>query len=258
MARVVSENTLPYKATKENIEKLLDAVVKKQRNEQEIKAIYSGGKYEECKRTLITLELISKDMELTEQGRNIYYSNQGERELEWYKVIRNYKPYENFIEYLMNNKSDDIIEIDAEDVKAYWGKNSYGASDINIQEGVRTFGNILEISNLGKLIKGTNKTNTRLHIDLNKIRKIQSQSEVNINNDIEEDIENKEDLLESKKELIEDNITHNELLIEDPNKIYCLEDKKKNVPNINIDVNMTDWDIDKIERVVEILNKFYK
>lgn len=263
MARVVSENTLPYKATKENIEKLLEAVVKKQKNEQEIKAIYSGGKYEECKRTLITLELISKDMELTEQGRNIYYSNQNEKELEWYKVIRSYKPYDNFIEYLINNKNDEIVEIDAEEVKAYWGKNSYGASDINIKEGVRTFGNILEISNLGKLIKGTNKTHTRLQIDLKKIRNIQNQLKFATNNDISvenKDIEakDKEDLYEPKEELIKDDIIKNEPLIEDYNKNFYLEENRKRVPNINIDVNMTDWDIEKIEKVVEILNKFYK
>lgn len=92
MARNVNENTLPYKTTKENLEKLLEAVVKRQKNEQEIRAIYSGGKYEECKRTLITLELINKDMELTEIGRNVYYSNQEEKNLEWYKVIERYKP----------------------------------------------------------------------------------------------------------------------------------------------------------------------
>lgn len=259
MARVVSENTLPYKATKENIEKLLDAVVKKQRNEQEIKAIYSGGKYEECKRTLITLELINKEMELTEQGRNIYYSNQNEKEVEWYKVIKNYKPYENFIEYLINNRNDDLVEIDAEDVKSYWGKNSYGASDINIQEGVRTFGNILEISNLGKLIKGTNKTNTRLQIDLKEIRRIQNQPVLTNKENVEEDhkdekIKDKEEnMYEAKEELLPNNFSVQDL----ENKAY-VEENKKIAPNINIDVNMTDWDIDKIEKVVNILSRFYK
>lgn len=259
MARVVSENTLPYKTTKENIEKLLAAVVKKAKNEPEIKAIYSGGKYDECKRTLITLELINKDMELTEQGKNVYYSNQEERNKEWYMVIKNYKPYENFIQYLINSKSEDVLEIDAEEVKAYWGRNSYGASGINIQEGVRTFGNILEIANLGKMIKGTNKTNTRLQIDLKSIRKFQNQT----NDEPEKHKELKQvessNYNEEENEIIKNNLIKKENDINIPNKDnVLLEEKRKDVPNINIDVNMTDWEIDKIEKVVEILSKFYK
>lgn len=260
MAKILRENTLPYKTTKENIQKLLEAVVKKSKNEQEIKAIYSGGKYEECKRSLIILNLISKDLELTDQGRNIYYSNQEEKEKEWYKVIKEYKPYENFIEYLINNKNDAQIEIDAEEVKAYWGKNSYGASDVNIQEGVRTFGNILEISNLGKMIKGTSKAKTRLQINLDKIKKLQEQLE----NDIEENKEinaDKEYLKdEEKKEIIKKELPKNDIALEKTDEIdnVCVENSKKNVPNINIDVNMTEWDVEKIEKVVEILNRFYK
>lgn len=158
--------SLPYCANKENIDKLLNAIKHKEGNEDSIKAVFGKGKYLEVKRSMLTFNVITEDMKLTDLGRRIIYSNENEVNKCWYEIITNYKPYEEFIQYFKVNNKSNTSEVDAEEIKKFWGRCSYGSSENNRSDAVPTFGSIVELAGIGEYKIGRRKQPSRIIFEL--------------------------------------------------------------------------------------------
>lgn len=227
----VKKEALPYNTTKENVKKLIDAVKLKEGAEESIKSYFGKGKYVDTKRTLQTFGVISEDMTLTEKGRIIAYSSDDVVENEWFKIMMNYAPYEEFIQsYRINNKNgNNSIELD--DIKKFWGLRNYGSSDNNRNEALTTFAYMIVMSGIGEFIIGRRKNPSRIVIDTKKIEEKLSanQNDVNTTNSTITE--------ESKKS---DNTVQNEFIKDDSseNQNEISEtDTKKDFYTINIPID---------------------
>lgn len=228
----VKKEALPYNTTKENVKKLIDAVKLKEGAEESIKSYFGKGKYIDTKRTLQTFGVISEDMTLTEKGRIIAYSSNDIVEDEWFKILMNYAPYEEFIQsYRINNKNgNNSIELD--DIKKFWGLRNYGSSDNNRNEALTTFAYMIVMSGIGEFIIGRRKSPSRIVIDTKKIEEklTLNQNGVNtINNTITAE-ENKKSENVVQNEFIKDDISENQNEIPET-------DTKKDFYTINIPID---------------------
>lgn len=236
---------LPIGANKDNVEKLLEAIKRKSGDEKGINATYGGAQFASVKRALDTLGLI-KDYTLTELGRNIMYStDETEKKGAYLKAIMSYEPYEYCLNYLAQSKCGK--EIKASDVKNYWGKNNYGSSERNREDAFPIFACFLELAGIGELIIGRRGNESRINcsVELDKII-----NEYDINRKIRTEESQSESMLSVDK-----GISH-EPVVEMPMTSKEIECDSKftsethinsiKQPIVNINVDMSDWDIEKI------------
>lgn len=239
---------LPIGANKENITKFLDAVKRKSGDEKGINAIYGGAQFGAVRRTLEALGLI-KDYALTELGKEIMYSNNADNIQELYfKAIMQYQPYEYCLTFLSQSITNN--EIKATDVKNFWGKNNYGTGERNREDAFSTFVCFLELAGIGQFTIGRRGNESRLtcHIDLkSKIDNFNIQNEMsgqeNGGNVTNEDIT-----------MLHNDTTLGNLLVQPKSEIehYSIPQvhsatNLKYQPTININVDMSDWENEKIE-----------
>lgn len=237
--------TLPVGANKDNVEKLLEAIKRKSGDEKGINATYSGAQFANVKRALETLGLI-KDYTLTDLGKNILYStDEKEKEAAFLKAIMSYEPYEYCLNYLAQSKCGK--EIKASDVKNYWGKNNYGSSERNREDAFPIFACFLELAGIGELIIGRRGNESRINctIELDKIinefdtnrefKMQQSQTESTLS----------VDKSNSHEPIVQMTMTSNEIDY-DPKFAPETYVNLKKQPIVNINVDMSDWNIEKI------------
>ena len=189
------KKSLPYFATKENVMKLIEATKLKEGVEESIRSFFGKGKYQDTKRALQAFGVISDDMKLTDIGRIIAYSSEEEAEKEWFKIIMNYPPYEEFIQsFRINNKNgNDSIEL--EEVKRFWGLRNYGSSDNNRNDALTTFAYFIVMAGIGEFKIGRQKNPSRIVIAKDKleqkIKLVLSNNEEETNNARNEEDEDK-------------------------------------------------------------------
>lgn len=210
--------SLPYLTTKENVKKLIEATKLKEGAEESIRSFFGKGKYADTKRTLQSFNVISEDMKLTEIGRTIAYASEEDAENQWFKIVMNYPPYEEFVQSFRVNYKEGNDSIDLEEVKRFWGLREYGSSDNNRSDALTTFAYFIVMSGIGEFKIGRHKNPSRIIIWKNrleeKIQLINDNSSnynqnTNVNENIEEkhneSIENNERDNSSEKEIIESN-----------------------------------------------------
>lgn len=236
------DKTLPYGTSGDSVLKLLDAIKKKQGDEKGIRAIYSGGKFDSTRKSLEILGII-EGLNLLPVGKElIYETNESKRQATFLKVILNYPPYEYFLTYIHQNMSSDETDIDL--IKNFWGRNDYGSSPNNRDEAVSVFCNFIALAGVGEYIVGRRGKNSRIkwssnvpQIIENFMAKLPQQSDEVENDNADTVIEKADISLENREKTLS-----SESLSVNDNLIGTI----KIIPNISINVDMSEWDTEKI------------
>lgn len=249
-----NDKTLPYGTSWENILKLLEAIKKKQGDEKGIRAVFTGAKIDATRKTMETLGLVS-GFDFKQMGKELAYETNEEKRKEIFlKVILSYQPYELFLSRL--NEKDFSEETDIEEVKNFWGKHDFGASPNNRNEAANVFGSFIQLSGLGEFITGRRGKATRIKWDSEAkklIDGILNSSPLPQKQQVEENqsVYTPEAEIEKPLQVIEnqnkDSIISHDFPEINKQNVHSL----KIIPNITINVDMTQWNIDKI-------NAFFK
>lgn len=243
---------LPLGANRDNVEKLLEAVKRKSGDEKGINATYGGAQFSSVKKALDTLGLI-KDYTLTDLGRNIMYSTDDtERKNAYLKAIMSYEPYEYCLNYLAQSKCGK--EIKASDVKNYWGKNNYGSCERNREDAFSTFACFLDLAGIGELTIGRRGNESRINcsVELDKIiNEFDTIKDTNFEKSKEELVPD-EAGGDSCDAVTERNIASN-VISREHSITPEIHVNPKIQPVVNINVDMSDWDIEKITEFFKAL-----
>lgn len=271
----VAEETLPYNTTEEDILSLVNAVKKKQGNNQAIKEVYGKtSNFETSKKTLETVGILDDALNFTCEGREFAYEeNQEKRQFLLLRQLLKYAPYGNFLLHICHR--DDLSETTLETLKNYWGKHNYGVSANNREDAAVVFGHFMTLTGLGKLTFGRRGKQSRIEWNLNIKSRIDEANEDNIDDksakysesNVVVEIQNQpEDTVIfdrqssiTKSQTVDYCILPNNDISEKSHN--CNDDNAHQVSKlttlqeqnikININIDMTTWDIDKI-------NAFFK
>ncbi|MEC2346654.1 hypothetical protein P9H28_21500 [Paenibacillus barengoltzii] len=247
-----NDKTLPYGTSWENILKLLEAIKKKQGDEKGIKAVYTGAKIDATRKAMETLGLV-KGFNFEKMGKELAFEINEEKKKEIFlKVILNYQPYELFLSRL--SEEDFVRETDIEEVKSFWGKHDFGASQNNRNEAANVFGSFIQLSGLGEFITGRRGKTTRIKWNPDAKKLIDETIKIlDASSTQEQQIEHPQ-LNDLSKEETQKVVKAIENQIKEPlidnqssNLMQSNGHSLKISPNITINVDMTDWEIDKIQ-----------
>lgn len=238
------DNTLPYGTSGDSMLKLLDAIKKKQGDEKGIRAIYSGGKFDSTRKSLEVLGIID-GLNLLPIGKELAFeTNETKKQDVFLKTILNYPPYEYFLTYI--HQAGYSEETDIELVKNFWGRNDYGSSPNNRDEGVSVFCHCIELAGLGEYVVGRRGKTSRIKWSPNTRIKIESAMGA-LPQAVSEEPEGGEDLPVCEHVITRVNES-------EPTSAGSIakngEDnffnKIRIAPNITINVDMSEWDTEKI------------
>lgn len=249
-----SEYVLPYGTTADNIAKLLDAIKNKHGDDKGIKATYSGSKYETTQAALEALGIIS-GLTLTSLGKSIAFeADESKKKKAFLKAVLGYAPYEYFLSYITQGTPP--AETELETLKNYWGRNNYGTAN-NRSEAAPVCFSILQLAGLGEYIIGRKGKNTRF-VWVENYAEIIKQTKQDDGSSAEEE---KAPLPPEvtfqtnggnpkPTELDEHNLAP---MSNAPSIIY--KHASAIIPtNIEIKVDMTEWDLEKISAFLKIIN----
>ncbi|MCO7126067.1 hypothetical protein NIE88_09790 [Sporolactobacillus shoreicorticis] len=252
----ISSNSLPAYTTVENILSLIETLKRKNKNEDEVKAIFNKGDsaYTNTKSSLRTFGFIENgSFEFTEYGREIAYSQGEDKKGGIVRILKKYRPYEVFLSGL--SQKDDVMQTEIEEIVNFWGKAGYGSTQRNLEDGAKLFMSIIDYSKFGKYIIGRGKNSTRIEWVSNikeKIEELADETDKDSSADPTEIIDSKEtnvnELSLEEKEPHEDTATASSLNENDTDsninkKLVSIA----SMPNITISVDMSNWPEDKIK-----------
>ena len=249
------EAILPYGTTSDNIVKLLDAIKNKQGDEKGIKAVYTGSKFDSTQAALETLKIIS-GINLTDIGKSIVFeSDDTKKKTAFLNAVLAYPPYEYFLSYITQSAPVAETEIDA--LKNFWGKNNYGTAN-NRSEAAPVCFSIFQLAGLGEYVIGRKGKSTRFiwKEDFTDIIKRTQISTVDSPADQETFLESGNDVptVEYDNTSITDNGNTEKAASITPNVIYPTTRICSIIPtNLEIKVDMTEWELDRIEKFFEII-----
>ena len=247
-------NVLPYGTTADNIVKLIDAIKNKQGDEKGIKATYSGAKIETTQATLETLGIIS-GLELSPLGKSIAFeSDEVKKKNSFLKAVLGYAPYEYFLSYIGQSAPPSETELEA--LKNYWGKNSYGATANNRSEAAPVCFSIFQMAGLGEYIIGRKGKNTRFvwnenYADMIKYAQQDNTSDNEKSKASPENIPQVDAQSETTPEM------DKRPLKLKPDGVSSISTHQVNsiIPaSIEIKVDITEWDLDKIIAFFKVIN----
>jgi len=156
-------SSLPAYTTMENMLKLIEALRRKNNDEEEVKPIFGmcDFTFRNTKSVLRRFGIIEEsNMDFTDVGRQIAYAeNDEERRNIMYSIIMNYPPYKCLL-LNIDAKKEQQTELDS--IIAFWGKNGYGSSERNRKQGAALFANIIKYVGFGKFIRGHGKFPSRI------------------------------------------------------------------------------------------------
>ncbi|USD83472.1 hypothetical protein M5E02_03355 [Bacillus safensis] len=248
-----NDQTLPYGTSWENILKLLEAIKKKQGDEKGIRAVFTGAKIDNTRKTMETLGLVS-GFDFKQMGKELAYeTNDEKRKQIFLKVILSYQPYELFLSRL--DDKDFFEETELEEVKNFWGKHDFGVSPNNRNEAANVFGSFIQLSGLGEFITGRRGKPTRIQWNSEAKKLIDS-----ILNDLSSPQE--QIVEEIQPDYIPETKSDSPIVFTEQDEDLLINQAQpklnkqngcslKVTPNITINIDMTDWDIDK-------MNAFFK
>lgn len=245
-------SALIYAITKENINRLINSIKLKAGKEDAIREIFGKGKFIDTKRALISFNLINEEFQFTAEGRKVAYGDVNETQRVWFNTINAYDPYSNYIQSLLvSTKINEIETVNVEDIINYWGMHDYGTSANNRREAVSSFAAFVELAGIGEYKIGRHGAQSRITFFIEKIKEKMNKNDIESEIDVTTEYQEKqvnnmsevfEGLNENEDEKIPENINsyRNNLKIND------------NV-TININIDMSNWQIDDIERILNIL-----
>lgn len=275
------EETLPYGANSEDITKLIEAIKIKQGNDKGIQQVYGKPNIENSRKVLKAIGISSDGLNFSNEGKKYAYeTNNHKKEIILLKLLLQYPAYEYF---LLNISNEELSETSLEEIKNYWEKNDYGTSEYNRNDASSTFARLIELAGLGSFKLGRKGKLSRIEWRENAkslIRDIHSKLSIK-DTKIEENVNKLDDketpsqfsIIQLKNEIEntkeEENNTYTygnnqetELVREVLGKSLsnCHEQKNLNLPEIkvSVDVNMTDWDIDKIVSFFKATKETFK
>lgn len=253
-----NNNNLPAYTTVENILSLIDTLKRKNKNEDEAKAIFGkgGSAYINTKSALRAFSLIENEsLDFTNEGREVAYSQGSNKKIEIIKILKNYPPYEVFLFSLL--KKDDVTKTEIDEIVNFWGKAHYGSTQRNMEDAAKLFMSIIDFIEFGKYVIGRGKNSTRIEWATDIKAKISSLSQEATRNPI---VEPETTTNSQEKETIEASIVDTSSVEEgeeNPPAVSISDEKnvsliKKplsavNMPNISINVDMSDWSDEKVK-----------
>lgn len=157
------ESSLPAYTTIENILKLIDALRRKNNNEEEARPLFGMGDtaFSTTKSVLRKFKIIEEsNTDFTATGRQIAYAgNDEERKKIILEVIKEYPPYEALLHNIAEKREP---ETDINYIVSFWRKFNYGSTERNRKDAATLFGNIVEYIGFGTFKKGRGKHPTRI------------------------------------------------------------------------------------------------
>ena len=249
-------NSLPSGTTVENLLKLIEVLVKNNKNEESIKALFGLGDsvYGRTKSALKSFGIIENDShEFTPIGRDIAYSGEDDKKAELVKIVICYEPYKLVLDSILTSRNDTEIT-DINTIKNLWGKADIGSGDRNRNDGTTLFMTVVDYIGIGKYVVGRGSNPTRIEWvediktkinSLNKEIPIAVQKE----NTSQQDRDTTEaDVINTAPVEEEQEVNIPDVVAEDRNdKITKKPFRAVSFPNITINVDMSDWSDEKIK-----------
>ena len=245
-------NALIYAITKENINRLINSIKLKEGKEDSIREIFGKGKFIDTKRALLSFNLINDEFQFTAEGRKVAYGDATQTQEVWFNTVNTYPPYSNYIQSLLvNPKTNEIETVNVEDIINYWGMHDYGTSANNRREAVSSFAAFIELAGIGEYKIGRHGAQSRITFFLEKIKE-----KINTNNTefkAKEITDQQEKQIDNIQETFECSNEDRYRKVEE--KISsCRNDLKLNDNiTININIDMSNWNIDDIEKILKLL-----
>lgn len=247
-------SALIYAITKENINRLINSIKLKAGKEEAIREIFGKGKFIDTKRALISFKLINEEFQFTAEGRKVAYGDVNETQRVWFNTINTYDPYSNYIQSLLvSTKINEIKTVNVENIINYWGMHDYGTSANNRREAVSAFAAFVELAGIGEYKIGRHGAQSRITFFIEKIKK--KMNENNIESKIDVTTEYQEKQVNNKPKVfkcLNENEDEDEKILENINS-YRNNLKINDNVTININIDMSNWQIDDIEKILNIL-----
>lgn len=245
------QESLLYYVTKENVNKLIQAVKMKPGNENDIKTSFGKGKYLQARKALITLKILDDTMQFTDIGRDIAYDSPNVQEL-WFGIIMKYKPYESYINsYIINHKGTN--DVDTTDIQNFWGRNGFGNSEQNRKDATPTFAAFLELAGIGEFTIGRRGNSSRILINYTKLDENIKKFN-NSNNIIQKDAMEK--TIKEINETVDLNLSNQSNITntaEDNLNSSISNHNNFSNATININIDMSTWTEESVIRALEII-----
>lgn len=248
----VLDVTLPYKADDRDVLKLIEAIKRKPDNEKAIKDIYNKSNFENSKKTLEILGVLDEQLSFSAEGKQLAIErDNNQREKLFLKVLLRYPPYGHYLESIF--QGDNLSATDTESIKDYWWKHNYGSSTSNRDDGVVTFGKLIQLAGLGKFVIGRRGQPSRIEWNptakslIDAIYTSETHEETSTEQAANNDF-NQANSIDSAS------ISNNHLLNTQVSTVehkgideyYLKGATPKVIPSIAINVDMSEWDTDKI------------
>lgn len=265
MSKSVSKtgsNSLPSGTTVENLLNLINVLIKNNKNEESVKALFGlgGSAYSNTKSALKSFGIIENDsLSFTPIGRDIAYSGEDDKKEEVTKIVKCYEPYELVLNSILTSRNDTKMT-DIDSIKNLWGKADFGSGNRNRNDGATLFMSIIEYIGLGKYVIGRGSNPTRIEW----AEKIKDR--INSLNQSSPTVVQKEDTNKKVQDTIEASVIdtapvedEQEEQEEQEQNIPDVVANERNVklikkpisavsfPSITINVDMSDWSDEKIK-----------
>ncbi|MEA4963810.1 hypothetical protein [Lutispora sp.] len=252
-----SNNNLPAYTTVENLFNLINVLKKNNKNEESIKALFGLGDsaYRNTKSALKAFGIIENDsLDFTDIGREIAYSGEDNKKEEMTRIVKCYEPYELVLNSIVTSRTDTkVTEIDT--IKNLWGRADFGSGDRNRNDGATLFMSVIDYIGFAKYVigRGSNPTRIEWAPDIkNKINSLNQDSPI---------VEQEENTNSNGKDTIEasivDTATVEEEQEENSSTVNIVDERNVkpiekpvsavSLPNVTINVDMSDWSDEKIK-----------
>lgn len=245
-------NALIYAITKENINRLINSIKLKAGKEDAIREIFGKGKFIDTKRALLSFNLINDEFQFTAEGRKVAYGDANQTQEVWFNTVNTYPPYSNYIQSLLvSTKTNEIETVNVEDIINYWGMHDYGTSANNRREAVSSFAAFVELAGIGEYKIGRHGAQSRITFFLEKIKE-----KINANNiefKAKEIIDQEEKQIDNIQETFECSNENQDRKVEEKISSYRNDLKLNDNVTININIDMSNWNIDDIEKILKLL-----
>lgn len=256
-------NSLPSGTTAENLLNLINVLKKNNRNEESVKALFkmSSTVYNKTKAALRAFGIIeNKNLDFTaDVGRDIAFSGEDNKKDVMLRIVKRYEPYELVLNSIETSRTETKFT-DIDTIKNLWGRASYGSGDRNRNDGATLFMGIIDYIGFGKYFMGRGNNPTRIEWISDITEKINSLNQSSPIVEQKDDANTKvQDTIEARvidtvpaEEEQEYQDEHEEntpaVIIADERNIKTIGKPTSAVslPNIMINVDMSDWSDEKI------------
>jgi len=249
----VLDKTLPYKTDDQDVLRLIEAIKRKPDNEKAIREVYNKANFETSRKTLEILSILDERLSFSAEGKELAIEkDDNQREKLFLKFFLRYPPYGHFLESISHN-GDLSSTTDTESIKDYWWKHNYGSSTSNREDGIVTFGKLVQLAGLGKFITGRRGQPSRVEWNQNAKSLIDAACSSETNEQIlEEGIDSDfNQITDFDSAQVPNNYPLNTHVSTVETREHTEQSSLKGsipkvIPSISINVDMSEWDTSKI------------